>query len=144
MSRSDERGTITPLIVGFALVIVLGIVLVVDATSAYLQRQSLGTLADGAALHAADQGVADLAYTEGVAGQALPVDADTARAAVTDYLRRIGAYRDHPGLLVEVRVDATSVTVALRARADLPLTMPGLAGTSEVSATGAAVTTVDP
>lgn len=144
MSGRDEQGTITPLIVGFAFVLVLGIVLVVDTTAAYLQRQSLDTLADGAALHAADHGVAGIAYTEGVAGEALPVDAASARAAVADYLRRIGAFGDHPDLRIEVRVDATSVTVVLRATADLPLTMPGAPGSAEVSATGAAVTIVDP
>lgn len=142
--RRDERGTITPLIIGFAVVIILGIVLVVDSTAAYLQRQSLDNLADGAALHAADQGAAGLAYSEGVAGQALPVDAGSARAAVTDYLRRIGAFRDHPDLRVEVQVDATSVTVSLDALADLPLTMPGAPSSTRVRATGAAVTTVDP
>ena len=88
--------------------------------------------------------MAGIAYTNGVAGEALPVDAGTARAAVTDYLRRIGAFRDHPDLRVEVQVDATSVTVVLRARTDLPLTMPGAPGSAEFSATGAAVTTVDP
>ncbi|GAA4118059.1 hypothetical protein GCM10022215_19230 [Nocardioides fonticola] len=142
--RRDERGTITPLIIGFAVVIILGIVLVVDSTAAYLQRQSLDNLADGAALHAADQGAAGLAYSEGVAGEALPVDAGSARAAVTDYLRRIGAFRDHPDLRVEVQVDATSVTVSLDAPADLPLTMPGAPSSTRVRATGAAVTTVDP
>lgn len=141
--RQDERGTITPLLVGFAIVIVLGIVLVVDATGAYLERQSLSTLADGAALQAADLGVGDLAYGGGISGERLPVDEGTARAAVTDYLRRIGAYAEHPGLEVDVRVSPTEVTVRLRAPVDLPLTMPGLTGTAPVSATAAAVTTID-
>lgn len=140
----DELGTITPLIVGFAIVILLGIVLVVDATAAYLQRQSLDNLADGAALHAADQGAAGLAYQSGVPGDRLPVDAGTARAAVVAYLRDLGAYAEHPNLQVEITTTATSVTVRLRAPLDLPLTMPGAPAGSVVGAAGAAITTVDP
>ena len=57
MSRPrDERGSVTPLVIGFAVVLALGIALVTDATAAYLHRSGLSTLADGAALSGADAG----------------------------------------------------------------------------------------
>ena len=55
---------------------------VTDASAAYLQRQGLDTLADGAALTAADAGASgDEAYGDGL-GADLHLDADAARAAV--------------------------------------------------------------
>ena len=52
-SVQDERGTVTLLIVGFAVVLLMMAAVVTDASAAYLQRQGLDTLADGAALTAA-------------------------------------------------------------------------------------------
>ena len=54
--RRDERGQATVLIVGLATFLAMTIALVVDSTAAYLQRQGLDTLADGAALRGADLG----------------------------------------------------------------------------------------
>jgi hypothetical protein len=42
------------MIVGFFVVVALMCVVVIDASAAYLRRQQLGSLADGAALAAAD------------------------------------------------------------------------------------------
>ena len=44
------------MIVGFAVVLAMTAALVTDASAAYLQRQGLDTLADGAALRGADLG----------------------------------------------------------------------------------------
>jgi hypothetical protein len=46
----------TLLIVGLAVVLMTAIAVVVDATAAFLQRQGLATVADGAALAGADAG----------------------------------------------------------------------------------------
>ena len=71
----DDRGSITPLVVGFAVVLALGIALVTDATAAYLHRSGLSTLADGAALSGADAGATGRStYTEGVPTTELRVD----------------------------------------------------------------------
>ena len=51
-----KRGQATILIVGFAVVLAMVVALVVDTSAAYLQRQGLDTLADGAALRGADLG----------------------------------------------------------------------------------------
>ena len=45
----DERGTGMLLIVGLAFVLAMMAAVVTDASAAYLQRQGLDTIADGAA-----------------------------------------------------------------------------------------------
>jgi len=137
-----ERGQATLIIVGFAVVLAMAVAMVVDASAAYLQRQSLDTVADGAALRGADLGATGReAYTHGVPEGRLELTAATVRAAVRDYLARTGAYAAHPGLSVTVGFDARteSVTVHLRAPIDLPLTVPGSPGRAVVGATGSAV-----
>ena len=47
----DEQGQVTLLIIGFAGMLLMAIVVVIDASAAYLRRQGLDNLADGAALH---------------------------------------------------------------------------------------------
>lgn len=54
MRTRDERGSSAMLIIGFAAFLAMTIAMLVDASAAYLQRQGLNTLADGAALHGAD------------------------------------------------------------------------------------------
>ena len=57
MRRRDDhgqQGQATLMIVGFAFVLAMAVALVVDASAAYLQRQGLDTVADGAALRGAD------------------------------------------------------------------------------------------
>ena len=56
------------MIVGFCVVLLMAIAMVIDATAAYVQRQALSTLADGAALSAADLGVEESAIYRGDAG----------------------------------------------------------------------------
>ncbi|GAB3768514.1 Flp pilus assembly protein TadG [Nocardioides ginsengisegetis] len=128
MSRRDERGTVTLMIIGFAFVLAMAVVLVVDASAAYLQRQGLDTIADGAALQGADLGATGReTYLDGVPDDRLALTEARVRASVHDYLLAIGAYRTYPGLTYDVGVDATtqSVTVAVHAPLDLPLTVPG-------------------
>ena len=63
----DERGSVTVLIVGLAVVLLMMAAVVTDASAAYLQRQGLDTLADGAALTGADAGASgDEAYAGGL------------------------------------------------------------------------------
>lgn len=141
----DERGTATLLIVGLALVLAMMAAVVTDASAAYLQRQGLDTIADGAALTAADAGASGReAYGEGLSAD-LHLDADAARAAVADYLRRIDAFTRFPGLTAHVSVDPTSrrVVVMVRAPVRLPLHVPGGPTRAVVGATGSAEVGVD-
>jgi hypothetical protein len=143
----DERGQATVLIVGLATVLAMTIALVVDATAAYLQRQGLNTLADGAALRGADLGATGKdVYEGGVPDQRLELTAAQVRLAVDVYLRGTDAYARYPGLSYRVRVEPVSrrVEVSLSAPLDLPLTVPGSPERATIGATGSAVVGVDP
>ncbi|WP_435769740.1 pilus assembly protein TadG-related protein [Nocardioides sp. SYSU DS0651] len=140
---TSERGQATPLIVGFAAVLLLLVAVVVDASVAYLERQRLDALADGAALHGADLGAqGEQAYTGGLAAGDLPISPREAERAVRGYLRMVGAHADHPGLRAVVRVRGDRVVVELSAPVDLPLTVPGAPARPRVRSVGSAV--VDP
>jgi hypothetical protein len=135
------------MIIGFAIVLAMVVALVTDASAAYLQRQGLDTVADGAALRGADLGATgEETYTGGLPERDLALTPAAVRAAVHAYLGDIGAYRKFPGLTFDVGVDGTArrVTVTVHAPLDLPLTVPGAPGTASVGATGSAVVEVDP
>jgi hypothetical protein len=145
MRRRDDGGSVTLLIIGFASILLMAIVVVIDASAAYLQRQGLDNLADGAALYGADLGSAGI-YTEGLGEDRLVQQEAAVEAAVRQYLARAGAGRTHPGIDVGVRVDtgSRSVTVRLEAPLDLPLTIPGSPSSPRVAASSTAAVTVVP
>lgn len=126
MSRRGEQGSTIPLLVGLAAVLLMGIALVINASSAYLQRQSLDTLADGAALRGADLGAAGV-YGEGLTQERLLQETGAVERVVIAYLESIGADRTYPGLQVTARVNPIerSVTVTLSAPVELPMHIPG-------------------
>jgi len=141
----DEAGQVTMLILGFAGILVMAIVVVVDASAAYLQRQGLDNLADGAALYGADLGSAGI-YEQGLDGQRLLQQEVAVEAAVRDYLMRAGAPTNYPGIDVGVRVDPVnrSVTVRLTAPLELPLRIPGSPRSPRIGASSTAAVTVQP
>lgn len=144
MKRRDEQGSTIPLIVGLASVLLMGIALVINASSAYLQRQSLDTLADGAALRGADLGAAGV-YGEGGLTQArLLQEKGAVEKVVTAYLRAVGADKTYPGLEVTARVNVAdrSVTVTLQAPVTLPLHIPGSPAKPVVGASSTAAVTI--
>lgn len=144
--RRSERGSASVLIIGFAVVLLMTIAVVIDASAAYLQRQGLNNLADGAALRGADLGATGRdVYEGGVPAERLEVTAAQVRIAVGSYLRATGAYARYPGLTYRVRIDPTaqSVEVRLSAPLDLPLTVPGSPERASIGATGSAVVGVD-
>ncbi len=103
--RRDETGQATLMIVGLAFVLAMTIAMVVDASAAYLQRQGLDTVADGAALRGADLGATGReVYIGGVPRDRLDLTADAVRRAVADYLASTGAYATYPGLSFTVDV----------------------------------------
>jgi hypothetical protein len=143
--RRDQYGTVALLIIGLAVVLLMMTAVVTDASAAYLQRQGLDTLADGAALTAADAGASgDEAYGNGLDAD-LHLDADVARAAVFSYLHRIGAYTRYPGLTAQVSVDSSRqrVVVEVHAPLHLPLHVPGSPEQASVGAASAATVGVD-
>jgi uncharacterized membrane protein len=141
VSHRDERGQTTVLIVGLAVVVMLLIGVVVDASAAYLRRSGLDSLADGAALAAAD-GIQGRQVYEGGLGERAEIDRSTARAFVADYLRETGASRRYPGLSVDVQAAIDRVVVRVAAPLDLPITPPGWARRPVISGTAASVVAV--
>ena len=138
----DQSGQATLLIVGLTVVLLMAVAAVVDISAAYLRRQGLDTLADGAALRAADLGATgEEVYAGGVPQGRLELSADAVRASIRAYLVASGAYATYPGLSFTVDVDpaASSVTVHVRAPLDLPLTVPGSPERATIGATGSAV-----
>ena len=144
MPTKDERGQASVLIVGFAVVLAMVVALVVDTSAAYLQRQGLDSLADGAALRGADLGATgEDVYEGGVPEDTLALTAARARAAVGAYLRDAGAYARYPGLSYTVRIDGDRVVVSLHAPLELPLSIPSSPERATIGADGSAVVGVD-
>lgn len=138
----DEEGSVALLIIGFALLLLVMVAVVIDASAAYLQRQGLTSIADGAALQGADLGSVS-AYTAGLPEDRLGQSAAAVHDAVGRYLVAIDAYETYPGLTHEARVDPGEgvVTVIVRAPLDLPLAVPGV-DDPVIVATGRAAVTV--
>jgi hypothetical protein len=81
----DDSGSIMPLTIFYGVLSLLLVLLVVAATSLYLERKRLFTLADGAALVGAEAyDLADIA-TEG-GGRRVVLDTADVASAVDDYI----------------------------------------------------------
>ncbi len=140
---SRDRGSAAPLIIGFAVVIILTIGVVVDASAAYLHRQSLASVADGAALVAADAGAeGSEVYAGGLTEEPLNLTQSKAVEGARRYLVQVGAFRDFPDLALDVTVRGDEVIVRVSAPVDLPLPVPGAPESPRISATSSA--SVDP
>lgn len=141
MSRLDvtagpERGQTTLLIVGFAIVAVLMVAVVVNASAAYLRRSGLDSLADGAALAAADGIQAEQVYEGGLTRRA-EIDPAVAGRHVTAYLAGTGAARRYPGLSYSVATRTDRIVVRVAAPLDLPITPPGWEARPLITSTAA-------
>lgn len=141
MTSRNERGSITPLIIGFALVVGVLVAVVVDASAAYLRRQGLNSLADAAALAATDGLQGHRVYTSGLDNRA-EIDAAAARSYVETYLRDSGATDHYPGLSWTVSTSDATVVVRVVAPLDLPLRVPGVGDGVTVTGDAAAVVVV--
>lgn len=140
MSR-DERGQTTLLIIGFSIVVIMLVAVVVDASSAYLRRTGLDSVADGAALAAAD-GVQGRQVYEGGLGERAQIDPAVARSDVAEYLRDTGAAARYPGLTVHVEAGTDRVVVHVAAPLELPITPPGWDRRPTISGTAASFVVV--
>jgi len=141
--RSNQRGSITPLLIGFALLVGVLVAVVVDASAAYLRRQGLNSVADAAALAATDGLQGDAVYTHGLADRA-EIDPEAARRYVEDYLRSSDVLARYPGMTWSVTTSATSVLVRVAAPLDLPLRVPGVGESAVVTGSAAAVVVIGP
>ena len=132
-----ERGQITAMLVLFAICLLMAVSAVIDVSAAYLRRQSATSLADGAALAATEAAAASSIYGSDDDGY-VALDPAAAYAAVDAYLTETGAYEHYPGLRVGVTVDGHAVRVSLDMPFELPVSMPGVADATTISATGSA------
>jgi Flp pilus assembly protein TadG len=137
----NERGSITPLVIGFALLVSMLVAVVVDTSAAYLRRQGLNSVADAAALAATHGLQGDRVYTHGLDDRA-EIDPATARQYVEDYLRSSGAVAHYAGLTWTVTTSATTVVVRVVAPLDLPLHVPGVGDTATITGSAAAIVAV--
>jgi uncharacterized membrane protein len=111
----DDDGSILPLTVFFGLLSLALVLLVVAATSLYLERKRLFTLADGAAVVGAEAfGLDDVTMT--ASGVRPELDSAAVGAAVTDYVES-APDRGFESLAVDraVSTDGRSATVELSA-----------------------------
>lgn len=124
--QRSQAGQTSVLLVGFFVVVALLVVVVVDASAAYLRRQRLDSLADGAALAAVEGVRSEALYTHGL-GQRVLLDPAAARNYAADYLASSGAGR-YVGLRWEVRTSGDAVEVQVSAPLELPIAPPGWRG----------------
>jgi len=139
--RPSENGSVTPLIIGFAVVVAMLVGVVVDASAAYLRRQGLNSAADAAALAATDGIQGEEVYTHGL-GKRAEIDPVAARRYVEDYVASSGIRRRFPGLDYSVQTTTDTVVVRIVAPMDLPLHVPGVGTDVAVSGTAASVVVV--
>ena len=139
--RGSEDGQTTLLIVGFAIVAIMMVGVVIDASAAYLRRAGLDSLADGAALAAAD-GVQGRQVYEGGLGERARIDPVVARQYVADYLRDTGASAHYPGLSYRVSADSDRIVVRVAAPLDLPISPPGWEQRPVITSTAASFVVV--
>lgn len=128
MSRRPDRGNVSVMTIGFVIVLVMLCAVVVNASDAYLDRQELMNLADGAALAAAD-GLDESAF---YSGRKVTLDPAEARRLVDDYVSGRGAQ------VVGVDVAGDEVSVRLERRLDLVLVPSGWTSGTTVTASASA------
>jgi hypothetical protein len=108
---NDDRGSVLLLIIGMTALSLALIVGVMDATSLYLERKRLFTIADGAALVAAESFDPALGLLDG-----RPQLSDASvRAATNDYLRYLSPQARHGATLDATDTpDARTAVVTMR------------------------------
>jgi len=84
--HDDESGQSTLLSIGFGVLALVLVLVVVAASSVYLERKQLLALADGAAADAADAIDYELYYDAGGSGDGLPVSDASIHESVERYL----------------------------------------------------------
>jgi uncharacterized membrane protein len=115
MTSLGERGSITVMSIGFLFLLGTLTVVVVNASAAFLQRQELNNLADGAALAAAD-GLDAAAFYE---RREVFLNAADVQSLVVQHISGSEAR------LTALAVDGDRVHVRLARPMDLPLVPPG-------------------
>lgn len=119
---SGERGTILPLVLGFATLLLLLVAVVVDVSAVILAQRGAASVADGAAVAAAQQLDRDAVYAKGL-GAAIPLSPDGVQQVVSDYAGR--AAEVQPGLQLTASLDETATTATVTATRSVRLPFGG-------------------
>lgn len=116
----QDRGQITVMTIGFFVFLGLLVVVVVNASAAFLQHQELDNVADGAALAAADGLSSDDFYRHG-ADHHVQIDQAEARRLVGSYLSTSGERLT----VVRITADGDQVHVHIERVVDVAIAPPG-------------------
>ena len=111
---AGDRGSVLPLVIGVVVIVLSTLAVVTDASVLWLQRRTLQSVVDGAALAGAQGFDTDRIYAEGVPDE-LPLSPRAARAAVRSWVRAAPAARELTRFRV-VRTTVTASEVTVRAR----------------------------
>lgn len=129
--RDGERGQVTVMIIGFVVLLGLLLVVVVNASSAYLAHRSLVSAADGAATAAVSGLDRAAIYRGGLdASDSAPLSIADARSTVREYLRTVDVDVDD----VAVQIVHRRVRVRLATVVRAQFAPPGWPGASRVVA----------
>lgn len=121
-AAGTEHGSVTVFGLGFCVILLLALAGVAATSSVYLARRSLASVADGAAVAAADA-IRDTDVLAGLPADRIGLDGSAAAAAVEDSIAESGA----PSRFVAFAWDAgladggRTVVVIVRASAPIPL-----------------------
>ena len=129
MSR-DDRGQVTILAIGLAMVVFAIAGLAVDGTRVFLVRRSLQNSADAAALAGAAELDTDAYYASG--GNTLVLDQAAARRAASGWLAR------RSDLPVEAQIATAPRRVEVLIRAETPTSFLGIVGVLTIPVAAAA------
>ncbi len=137
---ASEEGSILPLLAGFVAIALALILVVAGASSLYLERKRLYTIADAAALAAAQSFPLDSVEVDPGGGVTPVLPPEAVEDAVRDYLGGLPAGME--GLAVEEATspDGTSAQVTLSAVWRPPLASPLLPEGVRISVTSVART----
>lgn len=126
-----ERGSITPLIIGFGISLILLTAVVFDASQVWIYQRGLHALADGASLEAANALDADSVYSGDGIGDSIRLDEQAAHDRVQAYIAQVQPERANC-LNVDVTDDGEQVTVSCDGTAKLPIISSALGAVGDV------------
>lgn len=124
-----EEGQILPLVLGLTAIVAMAVLVVVNASHAYLERRALVSWADGAASAAVQEIDVDPLY-QGEVPDTLPLSEARAREAVNGYLARNAADAAFDGFQLEQVEVADDGEVTVRLHATVPLMLDAGLGTA--------------
>lgn len=127
LRSAAERGSITPLIIGFGVTLILMTVVVFDASQVWIYQRGLHAIADGASLEAANALDADAVYSGGISGDRIELDEQEANVLVDQYTAGMDLECE-----AAVSADGHQVTVVCDGVAELPIISSWLGATGDV------------